>query len=186
MSPTGSQRGKVDGQKIESESESGNIDRGIYLMKTSTAYQISFANAFAELYLDRENGEFALDFRRQEVTIYLNNTQYQALVFLVQQSLENAKFLEYLNWLQDPLQADEKELLEVCGPDHIVCMACTYNCERVKLTFDLGMAIDLSFADFQGLCSLIKEAQADLEWRRELLRWNMPDSGPDFASGAQD
>ena len=30
-------------------------------MKTSTAYQISFANAFADLYLDKENGEVALD-----------------------------------------------------------------------------------------------------------------------------
>ena len=44
-------------------------------MKTSTAYQISFANAFADLYLDKENGEFALDFRRQEVTIYLDQHQ---------------------------------------------------------------------------------------------------------------
>ncbi|MCA9818431.1 MAG: hypothetical protein KC652_25185, partial [Cyanobacteria bacterium HKST-UBA01] len=60
------------------------------------------------------------------------------------------------------------------------------NCERVKLTFDLGMAIDLSFADFQGLAELIREAQADLEWRRELLRWNMSDTGSDFASGMQD
>ena len=155
-------------------------------MKTSTAYQISFANAFADLYLDKENGEFALDFRRQEVTIYLNNTQYQALVLLIQQSLEDQQFLDYLNWQKDPLQCDESQLFEVCGPDHMVCMACTPNCERVKLTFDLGMAIDLSFADFQGLASLIKEAQADLEWRRELLRWNMTDSGPDFASGTQD
>src|SRR5262249_52353870 len=57
-------------------------------MKTSTAYQISFANAFADLYLDKENGEVALDLRRQEVTIYLNQTQYQALVLLIQQSLE--------------------------------------------------------------------------------------------------
>jgi hypothetical protein len=30
-------------------------------MKTSSALQISFANAFADLYLDKENGEFALD-----------------------------------------------------------------------------------------------------------------------------
>lgn len=155
-------------------------------MKTSTAYQISFANAFADLYLDKENGEFALDFRRQEVTIYLNNNQYQALVLLVQQSLEDQQFVDYLNWQKDPLQCDENQLFEVCGPDHIVCMSCTPNCERIKLTFDLGMAIDLSFADFQGLASLVKEAQADLEWRRELLRWNMTDSGPDFASGAQD
>ncbi len=151
-------------------------------MKTSTAYQISFANAFADLYLDKENG----DFRRQEVTIYLNNTQYQALVLLVQQSLEDEQFLEFLNWQKDPLQCDETQLFEVCGPDHIVCMSCSPNCERVKLTFDLGIAIDLSFADFQGLAGLIKEAQADLEWRRELLRWNMSDSGPDFATGGQD
>jgi hypothetical protein len=154
-------------------------------MKTSTSYQISFANAFADLYLDKENGEFALDFRRQEVTIYLNNTQYQALVLLIQQSLELDDFLDYLNWQKDPLQSDENAI-EVCGPEHMVCMACTPNCERVKLTFDLGIAIDLSFADFQGLASLIKEAQADLEWRRELLRWNMSDNGPDFASGTQD
>jgi hypothetical protein len=155
-------------------------------MKTSTAYQISFANAFADLYLDKENGEFALDFRRQEVTTYLTNNQYQALVLLIQQSLEDEQFIEYLNWEKDPLQCDETQLFEVCGPDHIVCMSCSPNCERVKLTFDLGIAIDLSFADFQGLASLIKEAQADLEWRRELLRWNMSDSGPDFASGGQD
>ncbi|MGD9681330.1 MAG: hypothetical protein AB7W16_09105 [Candidatus Obscuribacterales bacterium] len=155
-------------------------------MKTSTADNISFANAFADLYLDKENGEFALDFRRQEVTIYLTNTQYQALVLLVQQSLEDETFVEYLSWEKDPLQCDDHQLFEVCGPEHIVCMACTPNCERVKLTFELGIAIDLSFADFQGLAGLIKEAQADLEWRRELLRWNMSDTGSDFASGAQD
>ena len=94
-------------------------------MKTSTAYQISFANAFADLYLDKENGEFALDFRRQEVTIYLNNTQYQAIVLLIQQSLEDEQFVEYLNWQKDPLQCDENQIVEVCGPDHIVCMGCT-------------------------------------------------------------
>lgn len=152
-------------------------------MKTSTAYQISFANAFADLFLDKENGEFALDFRRQEVTIYLDHKQYQALVLLIQQSLEVEEFVEYLNWQRDPLQCDDTAMFEVCGPDHIVCLACTPNCERVKLTFDLGMAIDLSFADFQGLAGLIKEAQADLEWRRELLKWNMPDTGSDYASG---
>ena len=59
------------------------------------------------------------------------------------------------------------------------------------MTFDIGMAIDLSFADFQGLASLIKEAQADLEWRRELLRLNAQSSdpdvdGPDFAAGSMD
>jgi len=155
-------------------------------MKTSTQLQISFANAFADLYLDKENGEFALDFRRQEVTVYLNNIQYQALVLLVQQSFEDEAFVEYLNWQKDPLLCEEKQLFEVCGPDHMVCMACTPNCERVKLTFELGVAIDLSFADFQGLALLVKEAQADLDWRRELLRWNMSDNGPDFAAGGQD
>ena len=155
-------------------------------MKTSTAQHISFANAFADLYLDKQTGEFALDYRRQEVTVYLNNTQYQALVLLVQQGMEDEQFVEYLNWIQDPLQCEDNQIFEVCGPDHIVCMTCTPNCERVKLTFDLGMAIDLSFADFQGLADLIKEAQADLEWRRELLRWNMSDTGSDFASGMQD
>ena len=155
-------------------------------MKTSTAQHISFANAFADLYLDKQTGEFALDFRRQEVTVYLNNTQYQALVLLIQQGMEDEQFVEYLNWIRDPLQCEDNQIFEVCGPDHIVCMTCTPNCERVKLTFDLGMAIDLSFADFQGLADLIKEAQADLEWRRELLRWNMSDTGSDFASGMQD
>jgi hypothetical protein len=155
-------------------------------MKTSTAYQISFANPFADLFLDKENGEFALDFRRQEVTVYLNNNQYQALVLLVQQSLENEQFVDYINWKKDPLQCEENQHFEVCGPEHVVCMVCTPNCERVKLTFELGMAIDLSFADFQGLADLVKEAQADLEWRRELLHWNMADSGPDSAAGGQD
>jgi hypothetical protein len=162
-------------------------------MKTSTTYQISFANAFADLYLDKENGEFALDFRRQEVTIYLNHTQYQGLVLLIQQSLEDEQFSDYLTWQKDPLQCDETQIIEVCGPDHMVCMSCAPNCERVKLTFDIGMAIDLSFADFQGIASLIQEAQADLEWRRELLRINSnadtsSDSGDsdDYAAGAQD
>src|SRR5262250_2769684 len=110
-------------------------------MKTSTAYQISFANAFADLYLDKENGEVALDLRRQEVTIYLNQTQYQALVLLIQQSLEDEEFLEFLNWQRDPLQCDENLIFEICGPEHMVCMACTPSYERVKLTFDLGVAI---------------------------------------------
>ena len=82
-------------------------------MKTSTAYQISFANAFADLYLDKENGEVALDLRRQEVTIYLNQTQYQALVLLIQQSLEDEEFLEFLNWQRDPLQCDENLIFEI-------------------------------------------------------------------------
>ncbi|MCW5824541.1 MAG: hypothetical protein KIT34_17205 [Cyanobacteria bacterium TGS_CYA1] len=155
-------------------------------MKTSTAYQISFANPFADLYLDKENGEFALDFRRQEITIYLNHTQYQALVLLIQQSMEDENFIELLNWQQDPLQCEENHLIEVCGLEHIVCMSCTPACERVKLTFDIGVAVDLSFADYQGLSQLIKEAQADLEWRRELLKWNISDNGNDFAMGAQD
>ena len=157
-------------------------------MKTSTTFQISFANAFADLYLEKENGEFALDFRRQEVTIYLDQNQYQALVLLIQQCLEDEQLVEYLNWTKDPLQCEENQMIEVCGPDHMVCMSCAYNCERVKLTFDIGVAIDLSFADFQGLASLIKEAQADLEWRRELLRLNASqesdgEEGADFASG---
>jgi hypothetical protein len=155
-------------------------------MKTSTGNQISFANAFADLYLDKETGEFALDFRKQEVTIYLDHTKYQALVLLVQQSVEDEQFVEYLSWEKDPLQCDDNQVIEVCGPDHIVCMSCVLTCERVKLTFDLGVAVDLSFADFQGLATLLKEAQADLEWRRELLRWNMADSGSDFATGSQD
>ncbi len=155
-------------------------------MKTSTAYQISFANAFADLYLDKENGEVALDLRRQEITVYLNQTQYQALVLLIQQSLEDQDLVDYLTWQKDPLQSEENRSFEICGPEHIVCMACTPCYERVKLTFDLGVAVDLSFADYQGLSGLLKEAQADLEWRRELLRWNMPDTGSDFAAGAQD
>ena len=146
-------------------------------MKTSSSNQINFANAFADLYLDKENGEFALDLRRQEITVYLSYSQYQALVILLQQSTEDEQFANYLNWQKDPLQADEAELFEVCGPDHMICLACTPNCERVKLTFDLGAAVDLSFADFQGLSDLVKEAQADLEFRRELLRWNISEAG---------
>jgi hypothetical protein len=157
-------------------------------MKTSTAYQISFANAFADLYLDKENGEVALDLRRQEITVYLNQTQYQALVLLVQQSFEDEEFLEYLTWQKDPVQSDENRVFEICGPDHMVCMACTPSYERVKLTFEIGVAVDLSFADYQGLANLLKEAQADLEWRRELLRFNLDngtssDSDSDAAAG---
>ncbi len=156
-------------------------------MKTSTAYQISFANAFAYLYLDKENGEVALDLRRQEITIYLNQQQYQALVLLIQQSMEDEEFADYISWRKDPVQSDENRMFEICGPEHMACLACTPTYERVKLTFDIGVAVDLSFADYQGLESLLKEAQADLEWRRELLRFNMSDGmsdgGPDVASG---
>ena len=155
-------------------------------MKTSSSNQINFANAFADLYLDKENGEFALDLRRQEITLYLSYGQYQALVMLLQQSLENDQFAHFLHWHQDPMQADATDFFEVCGPDHIVCLVCTPNCERVKVTFDLGVAIDLTFADFVGLADLVKEAQADLEWRRELLRWNISEAGPDLAAGGQD
>jgi hypothetical protein len=151
-------------------------------MKTSTAYQISFANAFADLYLDKENGEVALDLRRQETTVYLNQIQYQALVLLVQQSLEDEEFVEFLSWQKDPLACDESRVFEICGPEHMVCMACTPCYERVKLTFEIGVALDLSFADYEGLSTLLKEAQADLEWRRELLRWNMPDANDGFAA----
>jgi len=119
--------------------------------------------------------------------VYLTTIQYQALVLLIQQSVEdNEEFVEYVHWQKDPLLCEDSKVIEVCGPDHIVCMSCAPNCERVKLTFDLGMAIDLSFADFQGLSALLKEAQADLEWRRELLRWNMTENGPDFAAGGGD
>ncbi len=105
-------------------------------------------------------------------------------MLLVQQSLEDEQFVEYLNWQKDPLQCEESRYSKPGGPDHMICMACTPNCERVKLTFDIGLAIDLSFADFQGLASLIKEAQADLEWRRELLRLNtQTDSDSDIIYG---
>ena len=154
-------------------------------MKTSNPHSIGFANAFGDLYLYKKNGDFALYFRGQDVTVYLTIIQYQALVLLIQQSVEDEEFVEFLNWQKDPLQTDDSKVIEVCGPDHIVCMSCAPNCERVKLTFDLGMAIDLSFADFQGLSILVKEAQADLEWRRELLRWNMTENGPDFAAGGE-
>jgi hypothetical protein len=155
-------------------------------MKISSSNQINFANAFADLYLDKENGEFALDLRRQEITLYLSYSQYQALVVLLQQSFEEEQLAHYLHWHQDPMQANDTDLFEVCGPDHIVCLTCTPNCERVKVTFDLGVAIDLAFADFVGLADLVKEAQADLEWRRELLRWNISEAGPDLAAGGQD
>ena len=124
-------------------------------MKTSSQYQISFANGFADLYLDKENGEFALDLRRQEITIYLNSNQYGALALLIQEVNENEELIDYIKWKKDPLQCDDSKLFEVCGPDHVVCLACTPNCERVKLTFDLGVAIDLSFSDFSGLNDLI-------------------------------
>ena len=93
-------------------------------MKTSSPHQISFANAFADLYLDKENGEFALDFRRQEVTVYLTTIQYQALDLLIQQSVEdNEEFVEYVHWQKDPLLCEDSKVIEVCGPDHIVCLS---------------------------------------------------------------
>ena len=140
-------------------------------MKTDTNEEISFTNSNAGIHLNKQEGAIALDFKSQEVVLYLNTSLYQSLAWLLQASCDTEKLMQLVTWTVDPKSASKSALIEVHGPDHSVCLVCSPTHERIQLNFEIGISIDLKFSDFLGLTTLIKEAQSDLEWRRQILQW---------------
>ena len=142
-------------------------------MKTNTHEEISFTNCHAGLYLNKQEGAVALDFRSSEIVLYLNISLYQSLAWLLLNSHECKELMGYVTWAVDPKLANKNSLIEIHGPEHCVCLVCAPTHERIQLNLEIGASIDLKFADFKGLLELVKEAQDDLEWRRQLLQWTL-------------
>lgn len=142
-------------------------------MKTNTQEEISFINSHAGLYLNKNEGTIAVEFKSSEIVLYLNTSLYQSLAWLLQSSSDKKELMDIVNWTIDPMQTPKNSILELHGPEHAVCLVCVPRQERVQLNLEIGVSIDLKFADFKGLIELIKEAQNDLEWRRYLLQWSL-------------
>ena len=140
-------------------------------MKTNTNEEISFTNCYVGIYLNKNEGVIAIDFKSSELVLYLNTSLYQSLAWLLYNASEYKKLMDYINWEVDPKSAHKSSIIEVHGPDHAACLVCPLNHERVQVNLEIGVSIDLKFADFKGLIDLVNEAQNDLEWRRELLKW---------------
>ena len=138
-------------------------------MKTDTHEEISFTNCYAGIYLNKREGTIAIEFKSSEAVIYLHTSMYQALAWLLHASTDCQELMDIVNWVVDPKSVRKSSLIEVHGPDHAVCLVCSPSHERVQLNFEIGLSIDLKFSDFKGLADLVKEAQSDLEWRRQLL-----------------
>ena len=148
-------------------------------MKTNTNEEISFTNSHVGLYLNKKEGTIALDFKSSEIILYLNTSLYQELAWLLLNAKETKELMEYVNWMIDPKSAPRNSLIEVHGPEHAVCLVCAPSHERVQLNLEIGVSLDLKFSDFKGLIELVKEAQDDLEWRRQLLQWTLTKDIPD-------
>lgn len=142
-------------------------------MKTNTQDEISFTNCYAGLYLNKKEGAIALDFKSSEIVLYLNTSLYQSLAWLLFNASESKELMEFITWIVDPKLASKNSLIEIHGPEHSVCLVCLPTHERVQLNLEIGASIDLKFSDFKGLLELVKEAQDDLEWRRQLLQWTL-------------
>ena len=142
-------------------------------MKTNTHEEISFTNCYVGLYLNKKEGAVALDFKSSEIVLYLNTSLYQSLAWLLFTVNECKELMEYITWIKDPKLASKNSLMEVHGPDHSVCLVCSPNHERVQLNLEIGASVALKFTDFKGLLDIVKEAQDDLEWRRQLLQWTL-------------
>ena len=142
-------------------------------MKTNTHEEISFTNCYTGIYLNKSEGTIAVDFKSSEIVLYLNTSLYQALAWLLTNANESKKLMDYIGWADDPRSSSKNEIIEVHGPDHAACLICSPQHERVQLNLEIGVSLDLRFADFKGLVELIKEAQNDLEWRRQLLQWTL-------------
>ncbi|OGI07615.1 MAG: hypothetical protein A3I68_00420 [Candidatus Melainabacteria bacterium RIFCSPLOWO2_02_FULL_35_15] len=140
-------------------------------MKTNTHEEISFTNCHAGIYLSKSEGAVAVDFKSSEMVLYLNTSLYQALAWLLYSASETKEVMDYVNWAINPKSANKNTLIELHGPEHVACLICSPNHERVQLNLEIGVSIDLKFSDFKGLIELILEAQSDLEWRRQLLQW---------------
>ena len=142
-------------------------------MKTNTHEEISFTNCYAGIYLNKKEGTVAVDFKSSEIVLYLNISLYQAVAWLLANASESKELMEFINWTVDPKSVSKASLIEVHGPEHAACLICSPVHERVQLNLEIGVSIDLKFSDFKGLTELIKEAQNDLEWRRQLLQWTL-------------
>ena len=142
-------------------------------MKTNTHEEISFTNCYAGLYLSKKEGTIAVDFKSSEMVLYLNISLYQALAWLLTNASESSELMDIVSWIVDPKSLSKNSLIEVHGPEHAACLICSPSHERVQLNIEIGVSIDLKFADFKGLIDLVREAQNDLEWRRQLLQWTL-------------
>lgn len=140
-------------------------------MKTETHEEISFTNCHAGLHLSKKEGAVAVDFKSSEIVLYLNTSLYQALAWLLYTASDCKELVGFTSWAVDPKLTSKSSLIELHGPEHAVCLICVPSQERVQLNFEIGVSIDLKFSDFNGLVELVKEAQNDLEWRRNLLQW---------------
>lgn len=142
-------------------------------MKTDTYEEISFNNCYAGVYLNKKEGAIALDLKSQEVILYLNTSLYQGLALLLCNANECKELMDFVTWTVNPKAVSRNSVIEIHGPEHSVCLVCLPSHERVQLNFEIGISVDLKFADFKGLVDLIREAQDDLEWRRNLLQWTL-------------
>lgn len=152
-------------------------------MKTNTHEEISFTNCHAGIYLSKKEGAIAVEFKTSEIVLYLNTSLYQSLAWLLQNALDCKELMNFATWTIDPTTAPRNALIEIHGPEHSVCLACVPSHERVQLNFEIGASIDLKFADFIGLAELTKEAQNDLEWRRQLLQWTFNNDSQEHRKG---
>ncbi len=148
-------------------------------MKTDTHEEISFTNCYAGVYLNKKEGAIALDFKSQELVLYLNTSLYQGFAWLINIAGDSKELMNFVNWHINPKTVSRNSVIEIHGPEHSVCLVCSPAMERVQLNFEIGMSIDLKFADFKGIVELIKEAQDDLEWRRNLLQWTLKKESTD-------
>ena len=142
-------------------------------MKINTDEEISFTNCHAGIYLSKSEGAVAIDFKSQEVVLYLNTSLYQALAWLLLNANESKELIDYVTWSIDPKSASKNIIIEIHGPEHAACLVCSPYLERVQVNLEIGVSIDLKFSDFKGMLELIREAQDDLEWRRQLLHWTL-------------
>ena len=142
-------------------------------MKTNTNEEISFTNCHAGIHLNKEEGAIALEFKTSEIVIYLHTSLYQALAWLLHNASDCRQLMDFVTWSLDPKSANKNSLIEIHGPDHSACLVCSPSHERIQLNLEIGVSVDLKFADFLGLLELIKEAQNDFEWRRQLLQWSV-------------
>ncbi|MBI3589791.1 MAG: hypothetical protein HY094_00210 [Candidatus Melainabacteria bacterium] len=155
-------------------------------MKTNTHEEISFTNCYAGIYLNKKEGTIAVDFKSSEIVLYLNTSLYQSFAWLLSSASESKELMDFVTWTIDPKSASRNALIEVHGPEHAACLICSPLHERVQLNLEIGLSIDLKFTDFKGLTELIKEAQNDLEWRRQLLQWTLERDIRDHQSDSKD
>ncbi|OGI19699.1 MAG: hypothetical protein A3B68_04905 [Candidatus Melainabacteria bacterium RIFCSPHIGHO2_02_FULL_34_12] len=142
-------------------------------MKTNTNEEISFTNCYGGLYLNKQEGTIAIDFKSSELVLYFHTSLYQSLAWLLHTASDCEELMRFVNWTVDPKSVNKNTLIEVHGPEHAACLICSPSHERVQLNLEIGVSVDLKFTDFKGILELIKEAQNDLEWRRQLLQWSL-------------